>query len=305
MARGWIERRDDHVRPPLGNDSPTTSSPCSCMPTTDRAAAPGRRSGRSPSGMLIRRRIVPVPPRRARRKRAWQVEDILKGMATQRPDAPDAGRRTRPARERHFPLPSMPPLTATPHVQHVAAGPPSALAGPPASAPRAQVLSRRWPGVGNSTATRLMLSSSNRTVPAGQPGHNPGTESGYMQALRGFRLSRSIGVPHFVDSGVRCRHQPAGLPATASSGAAASSFGKLSWSRSGHGQAPSCARSPPIRKGAPTSPSTCWAALRRVGGGTGVRRRTHPARPAGAVPRDAHRRALQIEHDSRLLLYPS
>ncbi len=139
---------------------------------------------------------------------------------------------------------------------------------------------------------------------------NPGMESGYMQTLRGFRLSRSDLVPHFMlelEASVAGIRSPAGLPAAGTDPVtAASGFGKLSLvdeSVMDEGTV--------LREIASRQEGRANLSLHLLGQRFGVLAAS-PAFDAERIPlgpqalcramRTASH-ALQIEHDSRLLLY--
>lgn len=139
---------------------------------------------------------------------------------------------------------------------------------------------------------------------------NPGTESGYMQTLRGFRLSRSDLVPHFMlelEASVAAIRSPAAAPVVGTDPVIASTgFGKLSLvdeSVMDEGTV--------LREIASRQEGRANLPLHLLGQRYGVLAAA-PAFDAERIPlgpqalcramRTASH-ALQIEHDSRLLLY--
>lgn len=139
---------------------------------------------------------------------------------------------------------------------------------------------------------------------------NPGTESGYMQTLRGFRLSRSDLVPHFMlelEASIAAIRSPATAPVVGTDPVIASTgFGKLSLvdeSVMDEGTV--------LREIASRQEGRANLPLHLLGQRFGVLAAA-PAFDAERIPlgpqalcramRTASH-ALQIEHDSRLLLY--
>ncbi|MDQ3494017.1 MAG: DUF1631 domain-containing protein [Pseudomonadota bacterium] len=136
---------------------------------------------------------------------------------------------------------------------------------------------------------------------------NPGSESGYMQILRTFRMHRADFVPHFMlemEAAVASVRQPAG--ATASAASAAAPFPTLSLVEDATLDEDSVLRDIALRQEGRANLS-----LHLLGQRFGVLWGT-PALDSARVPlgpqsvcralRNASH-ALQIDHDARLLLY--
>src|SRR5690606_13653019 len=139
---------------------------------------------------------------------------------------------------------------------------------------------------------------------------NPGTESGYMQTLRSFRLNRSDLVPHFMleleGSVAGIRGPAVTTPASNEPVIAATGFGKLSLVDEAVMDEGTVLREIATRQEGRAS-----LALHLLGQRFGVLAAA-PAFDAERIPLGpqalcramrAAAHALQIEHDSRLLLY--
>lgn len=135
---------------------------------------------------------------------------------------------------------------------------------------------------------------------------NPGSESGYMQTLRTFRMNRADLIPHFMlelgPAWPACAGSPTSLmpqhrPPPLST--------RCGWSRIRCStKRACCARSQRARRGGAIWPCTCWQWFGVLAGSPALDAERIPLGPQAICRcmRNAGR-ALQIDHDARLLLY--